>query len=137
MIGPVGVQVVDGVVEQRPGVGGVVDLDVAPAAELAPVVDGRAPLVAGGVGLGGGGAGGLAAARHLDDQGALHVVRLGDEAHQEVGHVLVGPPLVHVGDREPEPLVLHVRLDARVVLQGLGEAFFPGVAAQRRRARRG
>ena len=91
-----------------PGVGGVADLDVAPAPELAPVVDGRAPLVAGSVRLGGSGSRRLKAARHLDDQRALDVLRFRDEAHQEVGHVLVGAALVHVRDREPEPLVLHV-----------------------------
>ena len=66
----------------------------------------------------------------LDDQGALDVAWFGDETDQEVGHVLVGSPFVHVRDREPEPFVLHVRPDTRVVFQGLGDCFFPGVSAQ-------
>src|SRR5690349_5874227 len=57
--GPVSVQVVDGCLEQGSGVRWVVDLDVAPAAELAPIVDCRAPLVASRVGLRRGGARGL------------------------------------------------------------------------------
>ena len=67
----------------------VADLDVAPAPELASVVDGGAPLVAGGRRPSPrSGPGDFWLAGHLDDQRALDVV-VGsvDEPDQEVGHV--------------------------------------------------
>ena len=93
------------------------DLDVAPAPEPAVVVDRGAPLVAGGVAFAAVGPGALLAARDLDDQRALDVAGLGDEADEEVGDVVVAAALVDVGDREAEVVVLDVGRDVVVELE--------------------
>ncbi len=51
------------------------------------------------------------------------------ETDEEVGHVLVGAPVVDVGDREAEALVLHVGLHPLVLLEQAREALLPRVAA--------
>ena len=128
----VGVEVVYGLVQELDGLGvrGVPDLDVAPTAELAPVVDGCAPLVAGGGGLRFCGTRGLTGPRDLDYQSALHICRLGHETHKKVRHVIVAATFVDVRDGEPEPFVLHVRQHPGVGLEGLGEGLFPRVPPQ-------
>ncbi len=66
-----------------------------------------------GLGLGWRGRLVLAAARHLDDQVRSMSSSSRDEPDEEVGHVLVAAPRVHVGDREAEVVVLHVRTPPR------------------------
>ena len=52
----------------------------------------------------------------------------GLEPDEEVRGVAVAPTLVHVGDREAEVVVLHVRLHVPVQLELAREELLPGVA---------